>query len=181
MSGASIVMPSGHRISASRRDCGRDWIICQIGAREHYALGAEFHRRGRLRALCTDVWAGEGSLWRAVAALSASRGRNIRGRYEPSLADARVISLDFASVASASLCAKLDRRRSLWERVMMANRRFDGAMARRLESGDLLGPRAGRRPVVFAYSYAAREIFSVAKRAGCITVLGQIDPGPDED
>jgi len=34
---------------------------------------------------------------------------------------------------------------------------------------------------VFAYSYAARRIFEVARGAGCRTVLGQIDPGPYEE
>jgi glycosyltransferase involved in cell wall biosynthesis len=35
--------------------------------------------------------------------------------------------------------------------------------------------------VVFAYSYAARQIFRTARELGCITVLGQIDPGPTEE
>ncbi len=39
----------------------------------------------------------------------------------------------------------------------------------------------GSRPVVFAYSYAARDIFCFAKLRGWKTVLGQIDPGPFEE
>ncbi len=35
--------------------------------------------------------------------------------------------------------------------------------------------------VVFAYSYAAREILRAARELGCITLLGQIDPGPTEE
>lgn len=35
-------------------------------------------------------------------------------------------------------------------------------------------------PVVFAYSYAAREIFRAARERGWKTILGQIDPGPKE-
>jgi glycosyltransferase involved in cell wall biosynthesis len=37
------------------------------------------------------------------------------------------------------------------------------------------------RPVVFAYSYAARRILETAREFGCMTILGQIDPGPVED
>jgi glycosyltransferase involved in cell wall biosynthesis len=37
-----------------------------------------------------------------------------------------------------------------------------------------------RRRTVFAYAYAAREIFACAKERGWQTVLGQIDPGPLE-
>jgi glycosyltransferase involved in cell wall biosynthesis len=44
-----------------------------------------------------------------------------------------------------------------------------------------LGPKAVRQPAVFAYSYGALEILQVARQAGCPTVLGQIDPGPEED
>jgi glycosyltransferase involved in cell wall biosynthesis len=39
----------------------------------------------------------------------------------------------------------------------------------------------GRRLTVFAYSYAAREIFSYARSRGWNTILGQIDPGPFEE
>ncbi|MES2568820.1 MAG: glycosyltransferase, partial [Verrucomicrobiota bacterium] len=41
--------------------------------------------------------------------------------------------------------------------------------------------RLPERPVVFAYSYAALEIFRFAKSCGWTTVLGQIDPGKEEE
>ena len=66
------------------------WIVCQIGAREHYVLAAELHRRGQLAALCTDIWIGERSLWRLVSEFSGTLGRKLRDRYEPSLRSARV-------------------------------------------------------------------------------------------
>src|SRR6185369_2425234 len=34
---------------------------------------------------------------------------------------------------------------------------------------------------IFAYSYAAKDIFEFARRRGWRTVLGQIDPGPAEE
>src|SRR5947207_13713153 len=39
----------------------------------------------------------------------------------------------------------------------------------------------GSQPILFAYSYAARDIFRFAKAQGWKTVLGQIDPGPVEE
>src|SRR5262249_2317415 len=72
-----------------RRD---QWIVCQTGAREHYVLAAELHRRGQLAALCTDIWAREGSLWKMAASLSGARGRKLCDRYEPALRGARVFS-----------------------------------------------------------------------------------------
>lgn len=166
---------TGH-VSAARRD----WIVCQIGAREHYALAAELHRRGRLRVLCTDIWANEGSVWRAVAALSPSRGRKLCERYEPLLRDAVVATMTPARIMAAAIADRWPPGRSPWALLMEGDRRFAGAVARRLERSGLLQPRDGRRPTVFAYSYAACEILAAAKRAGCFTVLGQIDPGPEE-
>jgi glycosyltransferase involved in cell wall biosynthesis len=170
------------RSTGCPRELGRDWIVCQIGAREHYALAAELHRRGRLRGLCTDIWANEGSVWRAVAALAPSQGRKIWERYEPSLRDARVVTMEPIEMMGRMVRERLGSRSFVsWTRLMKADRRFAGAISRRLERSELLRPSDGLAPVVFAYSYGAREILSVAKRSGCFTVLGQIDPGPDDE
>ena len=32
------------------------WVVCQIGAREHYAIARSLHRRGVLGRLITDAW-----------------------------------------------------------------------------------------------------------------------------
>ena len=39
----------------------------------------------------------------------------------------------------------------------------------------------GEEITVFSYSYAARQLFRYAKSRGWRTVLGQIDPGPEEE
>jgi glycosyltransferase involved in cell wall biosynthesis len=41
-------------------------------------------------------------------------------------------------------------------------------------------PRDSSTRVVFAYSYAAKDIIDYARNRGWTTVLGQIDPGPEE-
>jgi hypothetical protein len=33
---------------------GGDWVVCQIGARENYAVARALHRHGRLAALFTE-------------------------------------------------------------------------------------------------------------------------------
>jgi len=159
-----------------------NWIICQIGARERYALARELHRRGRLAALCTDIWVTPESISGRLAHLAGRRGVSFRERYDPALKDACVLSDQPASVV-------LQRRRAykrgggtLWRPIMEADRWLGSRMATRLErSGVLQAGPAQEAPVVFAYSYAAREIFETARRFGCLTVLGQIDPGPVED
>jgi glycosyltransferase involved in cell wall biosynthesis len=168
------------RSSTGTGGAKRDWIVCQSGAREHYALAAELHSRGRLRALCTDVWAGERSVWRAAATFDFIGGRKIRERFEPSLADAKVIALDPFTIMGHRLVDRISSRHNAWRRLIAADRLFSSSIAHKLARFGLLRG-YGPRPVVFAYSYAAREILAVAKRAGCTTVLGQIDPGPDEE
>ena len=32
------------------------WIVCQIGAREHYAIARALERKGELAAMVTDFW-----------------------------------------------------------------------------------------------------------------------------
>ncbi len=157
------------------------WIVCQIGAREHYAIAAELHRRGRLMALCTDIWASAGSMWHAAALLVGASGRTILDRFEPALSDAKVITESPAALAAKVVPDIASGTRDQWWRIMAANRRFGEVMAWKLEKAGLLMPKDQPLPAVFAYSYAAREILSAAKRAGCPTVLGQIDPGPQEN
>jgi len=160
---------------------GAQWIVCQIGAREHYVLAAELHRRGQLAALCTDIWAAEGSLWRMTADLSGVLGRRLHDRYENSLRSARVLSQSPLGIGAHAIATRFGNGHWNWARIMERNRRFASGTARRLERSGLLSPSDGTKPVVFAYSYGAFEILEAAKRAGCLAVLGQIDPGPEED
>jgi len=163
------------RASKSRND----WVVCQIGAREHYLLAAELHARKQLAALCTDAWAGPASTWRAVSSIRRGAGLRIGERFSPALENAHVLCETPFSTAVHSLRMFRSSARGLWPRTMETNRWFASRMAARLQrEGILAGKSRPSPPIVFAYSYAALEILETAKRAGCVTVLGQIDPGP---
>lgn len=151
------------------------WIVCQLGAREHYVLAEGFHRRGTLRALLTDRWVAPGSI---PARLSGSVGRRLADRYNPALADAPVIAFTGASLAREGL-ARIQGIPDGWSRIMADNAWFERRTVAALERRGLLVQEP--RPVVFAYSYAALGIFRAAKAAGCRTVLGQIDPALTEE
>lgn len=150
----------------------RPWLVCQIGAREHYVLARELHRRGRLRALVTDAWAPPASI---AARLPGDVGRRLAERYDSGLADASVARFTGA-LAWFELVQRL-RGRDGWELLLARNRWFEAQAVRALRESDLLA----ERPVVFAYSYAARDIFRAARARGCPTVLGQIDPAVAEE
>ena len=152
------------------------WVVCQIGAREHYVLAAELYARGRLAALVTDAWASPASNTKRLARLTGHG--QLGERYLPTLADARVVSMPaFAQVLHGVYRAV----RPGWRGIMEANRRFGSWAARQLTRRNLLGAGPDGAGTVFAYSYAALEILQAARAQGCRTVLGQIDPGPADE
>jgi glycosyltransferase involved in cell wall biosynthesis len=148
------------------------WICCQLGAREHYAIPRALHSHGALWSLITDAWVRPGSL--------LGRHRRSWGeRFHSELNGAQVNSCN-AALLRFELFAHL-RGLTGWTRTMARNRWFQAQTIRHLQS--LI---SAFRPVpsdvtLFAYSYAALDLFRFAKEQGWRTVLGQIDPGLQEE
>jgi glycosyltransferase involved in cell wall biosynthesis len=146
-----------------------NWVVCQIGARENYAVARALHRHKRLTALVTDAWSPHLNALRRMAPRFALRDHS-------ELAGAHVVAPTFSAIghemrARVAGVRGTDRNieRNHWfqEKAKKALRHV-----RRAQSTAL---------TVFAYSYAAAEIFAFAREAGWRTVLGQIDPGIAED
>jgi glycosyltransferase involved in cell wall biosynthesis len=76
----------------------------------------------------------------------------------------------------AGLCS-WSGQRSRWRELITRNASFQKAAAKKLL--ELESTHTSR--TVFAYSYAALEIFKLARVRGWRTVLGQMDPGPPEE
>lgn len=136
------------------------WVCCQIGAREHYAVPRALQRRGLLQELITDLWVRPGPMLRS-------------GRFHPSLSAARITAPN-ASALTFEIRSRLARARG-WKLISKRNDWFQHFVVDQLQRSD--------SPVdtVFAYSYAAKDIFKFARARGWRTVLGQIDPGPAEE
>jgi len=145
------------------------WICCQIGAREHYAVPRALFRREALRLLITDAWVQPRSVIRAL-------GSGLRERFHPELASASTKAWNTGLIAFEA--AARIRKLSEWQRVISRNRWFQrracAYLGRKAET-----PKT--ELIIFAYSYAARDIFRFAKQRGWKTALGQIDPGPVEE
>jgi hypothetical protein len=157
------------------------FVICQLGAREHYVLAEGFHAQGELAALCTDIWASPGSAWSLLGQLGGQRGQNLRNRYSSALAGARVLAPSPSELISHRASLRLRGKQGGWAAFMATDQWFARRTALALERAGLLSGKPGAAaPAVFAYSYAALEILQAARAAGCATVLGQIDPGPAE-
>jgi glycosyltransferase involved in cell wall biosynthesis len=131
------------------------WLCCQLGAREHYAVPRALQRCGLLARLITDLWT-----------------RRVN-RFHPELAGARVTAPNLAALTfefKASLA-----RENGWKLISQRNEWFQHHALAELKRT------ANGNHTIFAYSYAAAELFRFARERGWRTVLGQIDPGPAEE
>jgi len=131
------------------------WTCCQLGAREHYAVPRALHGYGMLSELITDLWI-----------------PRVTGRFHPDLAIATVSAPNIAAL-TFELKASFARENG-WKLIARRNEWFQERvvdMLRRNHNGS-------RKQTIFAYSYAAEQIFRFARERGWRTVLGQIDPGP---
>ena len=66
-----------------------------------------------------------------------------------------------------------------WDRMIVRNKWFQTQVIKTLETIKI--PWDREPPILFTYSYAALEILKYAKSRGWRTVLGQIDPGIEEE
>ena len=150
------------------------WICCQIGAREHYSVPRALFRKKALRLLITDAWV---QPWSVIRAL----GSGLRERFDPELASASTKAWNSGLIAFEA--AARIRKLSEWQRVIARNRWFQrracAYLARKAETPK--SETLKTELIIFAYSYAARDIFRFAKQRGWKTALGQIDPGPVEE
>src|SRR5215213_11226144 len=134
------------------------WLCCQLGAREHYAVPRALQLNGLLSEFITDLWMRSGTF----------------GRFHPGLAQARVIAPNLSALRfDLKACAT---RATGWKLITQRNEWFQNHAVGQLKAADRNG-----NHTVFAYSYAAEQIFKFARARGWRTVLGQIDPGPVEE
>ena len=144
------------------------WICCQLGAREHYAIPRALHSRGALEKLMTDLWIPPHHPLGMV-------NHRMRERHEAALPAGLVCSANLRAL-SFETRSRFQHKEG-WPLILERNKWFQNFVLDRLRRlPDSHPPRT-----VFAYSYAAREILRYARGRGWRTVLGQIDPGPVEE
>ena len=144
----------------------QSWICCQLGAREHYAVPRALKLGGLLDEFITDLWIHPGTVLHAWK-------KNLSGRFHPDLAGARVAAPNLSAL-TFELKASFARENG-WNLISRRNDWFQQHTVAHLKAI------ANGNHTVFAYSYAAKQIFEFARARGWRTVLGQIDPGPAEE
>ncbi|MBE9199418.1 MULTISPECIES: glycosyltransferase family 4 protein [unclassified Nodularia (in: cyanobacteria)] len=144
----------------------RNWICCQIGAREHYAIPRALHQHEKLAHLITDAWV------TPVSPLKILTQSGLRERFHPALAKVQVHAFN-SFLIRFEISQKLQKRFG-WETIIARNNWFQQQAIKKLTQ---LTEKFTTPPILFSYSYAALELFKFAKKQGWYTVLGQIDPG----
>lgn len=147
------------------------WICCQIGAREHYAIPRALQSAAQLMYLFTDAWAPPQSLFQKLPGVSF---KALQERYHADLSQSHIQSFTL-ELLWFELNQRL-RKKGTWSLIMARNHWFQQRVIRQLNA---VSPQFSdiHEPILFAYSYAALDIFHYAKQRGWRTVLGQIDPG----
>ncbi|MBK1987115.1 glycosyltransferase family 4 protein [Sphaerospermopsis aphanizomenoides BCCUSP55] len=149
------------------------WISCQIGARENYSIPRALHQQGKLAHLITDAWVLPQS---ALNFLPKKILANLRERYHPDLAKASVHAFNIPLIQFES--SQRLQKKTGWERVISRNQWFQKQSIKILASRT---DHLTKPAILFSYSYGALELFRFAKQQGWYTVLGQIDPGIEEE
>jgi glycosyltransferase involved in cell wall biosynthesis len=145
------------------------WLSIQLGAREHYAIPRALRRLGLLQRLYTDAWVPP-----RLALARFPQARRLVGRYHSDLATAQVIAPRLGSL-SFELRSRLLATSPGWHRTIARNVWFQRWACNQLSR--IRQP----APNLFSYSYAARSLFRLARQRGLTCILGQMDPGPEEE
>jgi glycosyltransferase involved in cell wall biosynthesis len=149
------------------------WLCCQLGAREHYAIPRALLRIGMLWSLVTDAWVPPSSL----LAKCCGHSSRFRHRFHSELRDARVKAFNSSLVLFEMLAGARDSK--VWPKILARNQWFQRKVVNALTAD--FRPLTSDAPVLLSYSYTALEPFRYAKANGWKTLLVQIDPGPEEE
>jgi len=137
-----------------------NWIVSQLGSREHYNVASALHAAGALKMLFTDVWV-------------RRRHARLLGGLAPSLAARRQDDLPDILVRSALL-----RRLSFDVSLRLTGLAgWDACIKRNTWYADWAASQLRDAPAdtFFSYAYTASRPFEVAKRRGMRCILDQID------
>ena len=127
-----------------------------------------------LTCLITDFWV-KPRTWPAAF----KQTRRLKDRFHYDLVDSEIRSFNTRFLIFEGF-HRLNGQ-SPWDRVIARNQLFQKLACRELLKFARMPSLQGRQVTLFSYSYAAMELFRVAKSLGWKTVLGQIDPGPREE
>jgi glycosyltransferase involved in cell wall biosynthesis len=154
-----------------------NWIVSQVGARQHYATPRAFQRRGELRTFYTDAWAGR---MRGLLARGPGRTRALADRFAADLPPEKVISSTAVTLfeqATAPLRIRHPSVAATHDEWSREGRRFATWVNRRL----------ARRPpdpatdAFYGCKTVCLETLRPLRDRGIFTLVDQADPSRVEE
>ena len=162
----------------------RDWIVAQIGAREHYAVARALHQNEALERLYTEFWSGD-SLLANRARQSARLGplNALLNRYHAHIPNDKVTAFNLPTLGISALdlmASRVGRAHSI-EADYINHVRIGKKFAHRC-IGDLSKRGvSAEKHAFFGYNTGCLETLRWLNRRGVATVVGQIDPARVEE
>ena len=145
------------------------WIVSQIGARQHYGVPRGFQYKGHLRKLYTDVWCPWGS---TLVPKTTPRLRSLAGRYHPDLPPRKVTAFSIGSVLRAQAHPALRTTTERYEFYRSFGHWFGRRVAKSLHR-QRLDPTVD---LFFGFNTGCLEPLEYLQQKGITTVVDQIDP-----
>jgi glycosyltransferase involved in cell wall biosynthesis len=145
----------------------KQWLCCQIGAREHYAVPIALHLKGQLAGLVTDWYAPRTKAIPWIRKL----GRAALSARSELIPHRLVRAFPFRSLLWKRQVRRLASQGNIYDAFAQTDAAFAAAAAKL---------KLPRHDIFFGYSYASLEMLIAEKKRGLSTVLDQIDPGASE-
>ena len=149
------------------------WIVSQIGAREHYAVPRALTKQNRLALLYTDAWCRHG---RSLLQQGPAAVQSLANRYHPALPEDRVVSFTATALRHyllAQLAGFQGRTARYFDHHIAVGKTFAKSVRE-----DLLSRQIDLdTSIFFGYNTGSLETLNALASTGCTTVVGQIDPG----
>jgi glycosyltransferase involved in cell wall biosynthesis len=154
------------------------WIVSQIGSRQHYAVPRGFAAIGGFKQLYTDAWCP--TFMRQVLLHGNSAMRAFAGRWHAEIPARQVVSHNIRSIM-AGLHRLEQGDRSIEQQYMeylRAGREFDDLICHRLSKPGAVDPKTD---AFFGFNSTSLSTIRAMRERGVPTVLDQIDPAKVEE
>jgi glycosyltransferase involved in cell wall biosynthesis len=153
------------------------WIVTQLGAREHYAVPRAFVRRQHLALFFTEAWCRLPRKWtRGMGHSIAAFG----GRYHAELPTEKVVSFTAATLFHET-----------WSRLTRPDPTLEQRYAEFARQGEWFAksvnrhlrhfPMDARQHCFFGFNTGALETLHLMRERGIFSVLDQLDPGRTDE
>lgn len=150
------------------------WIVSQIGARQHYGIPRGFVYRDHLQAFYTDLWCRWGS---SLLRKGPGTLRAFAGRFHPDLPSVRVFSFGLASVHPRFSVPRDPSTGATYEGYLRFGKAFSEWVTRDLATRPLSAEHNG----FFGFNTGCLETLKLLGGRGIFTIVDQIDPARAEE